>query len=423
VGSWVSGSLFSYPDCASVPVFFNLPRLNVELPFALNPHIIGYSSAVMAEAPYILMMLATVLMVDMYANHQKIRGKGIMGTFFGPGITYLVKTIGLAFLPATPLYLIHKKHARKAILAFIAFMIIAGLWAYRNFTKTESLVSSRYEKVMEVHYGDQDTLLSTLKGFFVGAINNTWELLTKFMPATMIGFWIEYRFPNSIIILRVISLIITTIILFGFIHQVQKGIGFAEFLIFFATGIALLWPFMYERRVIPYLPFLYVYLVSGIDCVLQVLTKRIDVLTKHKRIVLLILSSALLINAGRGIQGVLRPVRNRLEDISYSANWVQWLNAELPKEAVIMTPYGPSIYLYLNRETLPYPEICDTEFIIEHTKQANFILIQPLLNAPKKFSEYTDNCLRPTIKRAEDIYKLIYEVPDEFIEVYRIEKP
>jgi hypothetical protein len=32
VGSWVSGSLFSYPDCASVPVFFNLPRLNVELP-------------------------------------------------------------------------------------------------------------------------------------------------------------------------------------------------------------------------------------------------------------------------------------------------------------------------------------------------------------------------------------------------------
>jgi peptidoglycan/xylan/chitin deacetylase (PgdA/CDA1 family) len=32
VGSWVSGWLFSYPDCASVPVFFNLPRLNVELP-------------------------------------------------------------------------------------------------------------------------------------------------------------------------------------------------------------------------------------------------------------------------------------------------------------------------------------------------------------------------------------------------------
>jgi hypothetical protein len=37
VGSWVSGSLFSYPDCASVPVFFNLPRLNVELPDEPEP--------------------------------------------------------------------------------------------------------------------------------------------------------------------------------------------------------------------------------------------------------------------------------------------------------------------------------------------------------------------------------------------------
>jgi uncharacterized protein YydD (DUF2326 family) len=40
VGSWVSGWLFSYPDCASVPVFFNLPRLNVELPVLLPDSLI-----------------------------------------------------------------------------------------------------------------------------------------------------------------------------------------------------------------------------------------------------------------------------------------------------------------------------------------------------------------------------------------------
>jgi hypothetical protein len=77
VGSWVSGWLFSYPDCASVPVFFNLPRLNVELPdIGGSPEIVVFGKDGSFSANGAVVFLG-VKSVDLSGNYS-IDGNRVM---------------------------------------------------------------------------------------------------------------------------------------------------------------------------------------------------------------------------------------------------------------------------------------------------------------------------------------------------------
>ena len=147
-----------------------------------------------------------------------------------------------------------------------------------------------------------------------------------------------------------ISLLLSSIVLTGFIVTVRRRMTVAEFLVPISVAIILLWPFASFRFMLPLIPFLFFYLVVG----LQTLTRSAQV----ARIVLLCVIGLSLFDHA----GYVFHMRRQSEPVQ--GGWVGsarevdtalvWIRDNLGSDGIIATTNPALLYLRTGRKSITY---------------------------------------------------------------------
>jgi hypothetical protein len=149
-----------------------------------------------------------------------------------------------------------------------------------------------------------------------------------------------------------ISLLLSGVVLTGFVVTAWRRMTVAEFLVPISVGIILLWPFWSFRFMLPLIPFLFFYLVIG----LQVLTRS----TRVARIALLcIIGLSLFDHAGYVLYA-------RSQGEAAQGGWVGnarevdtalvWIRDNLGSEGIIATTNPALLYLRTGRKSITYDD-------------------------------------------------------------------
>lgn len=149
-----------------------------------------------------------------------------------------------------------------------------------------------------------------------------------------------------------ISLALTAIVLAGFIETVRRRMTVAEFLVPLSLAVVLLWPFWSFRFVLPLTPYLFFYLVIG----LQVLTRSLQV---ARMALLCIIGLNLYDHAGYILHGRSQSRAGRVEWVR-SAQEVDaaldWIRDHLGTEGTIASTNPALLYLRTGRRSISYDD-------------------------------------------------------------------
>jgi hypothetical protein len=149
-----------------------------------------------------------------------------------------------------------------------------------------------------------------------------------------------------------ISLLLSSIVLTGFIVTARRQMTVAEFLVPISVAIILLWPFASFRFMLPLIPFLFFYLVIG----LQALTRT----ARAARIVLLcIIGLSLYDHAGYVfyMRGQSEPVRGGWVGSAREVDTaLAWIRDNLDADGIIATTNPALLYLHTGRKSITYDD-------------------------------------------------------------------
>jgi hypothetical protein len=149
-----------------------------------------------------------------------------------------------------------------------------------------------------------------------------------------------------------ISLVLSAIVLVGFIASVRRGITVTEFLVPMSVAIVLVWPFWSFRFVLPLTPYLYLYLITGI----QALTRSM----RAARIVVLCLIGLALYDHAfyiwhvrSGSEGHRMEWVDRAGDVDRA---LEWIRDHLPAEGTVASTNPALLYLRTGRKSFTYDD-------------------------------------------------------------------
>jgi hypothetical protein len=149
-----------------------------------------------------------------------------------------------------------------------------------------------------------------------------------------------------------VSLTFGVIVLVGFVAAARQRITVAEFLVPVAVAIVLLWPFWSFRFVLPLTPYLFFYLVAG----LQALTRSPQAI----RIVLLcIIGLSLYDHTGYIVLGRGHSAADRVEwlgDAKHVDAALDWIHHHLGHDGTIASTNPALLYLRTGRRSIAYDD-------------------------------------------------------------------
>lgn len=151
---------------------------------------------------------------------------------------------------------------------------------------------------------------------------------------------------------KIVSAVLTALALVGFIIRCRRGLTVAEPLVVLALGMIVLWPFWTFRFVLPLVPFLLIYLATGVGAIASPAAARIFLLVL---IGLNVLDHAEFIARA---QGSPRSVvwRAQGDDI---AQVFDWIRRETPPGSIIAADNPALVYLRTGRRTVAINSLDD----------------------------------------------------------------
>jgi hypothetical protein len=236
----------------------------VLLLLALNPVFATYGSMVMAEQPYLVVMLLVLLALDRWVAETAVLTRaGVALMLLLPFLVWL-KQAGLGFAIGCILYLAWRRQLHKALATSAATLLLLLPLVVARLVENTPVLGSRYSS--EIGDGGQSLMhrLTHLPGqaialYWRWAVPNS-VLPTGIDPMPTHGFWST--------VLSDIRLAIAPIVLLGIIAWAIQRRGDAAI---WATGFywleTLLFPFTNERRIILVLPLVLAWLVLGVKTV------------------------------------------------------------------------------------------------------------------------------------------------------------
>ncbi|MCB0190799.1 MAG: hypothetical protein KDJ65_02545 [Anaerolineae bacterium] len=420
---------------ASIPLIYRLLALRIKKPYlhllmiviVLNHGLITYSVRVMSEAAFLFFSLLTLNLFETWLRrHQEQPAYGLLVLVILLALfTQLIRTIGIALLLAIIVYLLLKRYFRP--LAVVTIVIVLGmlpqLWL--NTQRGGTIISSGYQQQV---FGINSP---------TEKITQAWSTIKKYtgdnkiVTTLLVPIFGQNFFVTTLTNLNVIS-IARTLINSGVLALILLGIflTWPKFRIsdvyvgFYLLGIISFWnPLVataQARFLVPIIPFLYAYLLSGLLWLIQ------QIIPEHSHhryslpitAVLSMLLVFLLLD--HNLQDWRTPARNNITDLSIGTTWIK---ANTPPDAVVMSRMPVLDYLYARRQTIDYPgknEIL-APYLTRH--QINYILISPYVQMPKsnQLDDITKNKLLPAVQSHPDKFQLVYKSPAHGVWVYEVE--
>ncbi len=420
-----------------------LLRQGIVVLFALHPITVSQAAMIMSEPVY----LAVLLMALLYLKRPPLkvrRSETVFGFLAGllGAVGFLVRIMGLTLLPAAGLALLTRKLWWRATAFGLVFLLVVSIWGYRNLTIGNSGLFGGYEDdvkqaQLQSNLPEEKGFLPALKVLARRLPQNTWEEVSAYLPALLVP-----ALPGpgtSVLVVSadlpfwevVIGLGITGLLGLGaFIYARSKGLDTPLWFTASQLGLLLIWTFTFQRYYYAVLPFCYLYFLTAIDFLLgkvrvlphiQAVRPFLTRLKLSENRFLLTLILLMVLNLYITIYNTINPMKDQMRDFQAG---VDWLNQNTPSDAILMTNFAPSVWLYARRPTADYPAWTTSESIQRDIKEkkADFIILGPDLDhkSPVTTPSYVQRYLRPFIEQNPGDFLLVYRDLSKALVIYQV---
>lgn len=467
---WVS-LLFTL---ATLPLFYRLAasRLSSNLSlaavalFALSPHIVGASTWVMSEAPFVFFMLFSVLLVEKLVMVRPVTSWPLLiGAGLATAALLLVRYFGLPIVGAIIFYVLVRLRNWRAVV----FAAIVGLGVMvPTFGFGAEAAMARYGSMGTsllgfLNLGDAAisrpgsanvaAWITSDLGFGAAILRNTRHLLTSALPDTIMllfggpqvtAFFASIGLGYLPIILQGV---ISAMIILGYGLCLRRRLTVIEVIapayIFFLLVITQgRWPDMGSafRYIFPMIPFVLVYFLYTVQALDRLGRRQSwwpETLRQRAWFTGLMAASLLLLYMARDVQAIVNPVRDRLPDVTSGADWIDKNTAA---DAIILAELPRVSAIYARRAMVPYPdgsyeardvfrdaEACSTAACIDETinrSHVDYVLITHQISPelPFHWSRFTEHNVVPLMESDTERFQMVYTSSDGSVRVYRVRR-
>jgi hypothetical protein len=279
----------------------------VAVAIAITPAFVFLAtSTVMSECVFTLFQLATVLLVHRSADARDSGQARLftIGAALTAGAIVLVRSAGLGLVLAVGLWFLKERMWKRAalfgsvaVLCILPWMLYARAHAPTPVERVlhgGSIVYSYGEQIWMRWAGDPASGTVTLREFPARVGVNIADVFGRgigglFIPTLFRGpaesgeemvalggaAGLGWGSMGSARATVLISLVLSGLVLLGFVRTAREHVTVAELLVPISFGIIFLWPFWTFRFVVPLAPYLFFYLVAGIRTVAPLRVARI----------------------------------------------------------------------------------------------------------------------------------------------------
>lgn len=362
---------------------------NVHLSFAtimlviFNPSLMRYAVIMMSEIPFVVFSIITLWMVSkMNLDLPWFRNKWFYASLISLGISYYIRTAGIALLAGIALYLIFEKKW-KFLMAYMAGLIIIALpWFIRS--KMLGLGSSYLSQLIMVNPYHREKGVMGIADFLSRIWSNTERYITREIP---IGLYKYPAFDYKSEIQQsewILGLLILSVCAFGMWKLTQFRrlvLGY----VLGTLGILLAWPEVWTgpRFIMPLIPVLILLFVNGIyelGFLLISTTKLSKFYFIKMAIALLPLICIPLVlktgmkHAKNAASSDYNPRYKRFFQIA------QYAAENTPNDAIICNRKGQLFYLFSGRKSVNYAYTKNEEDQIKYMQEkgVDFVVVDQL---------------------------------------------
>lgn len=372
---------------------------------ALNPLLIGTSVTVMSESAYLFFSLLAIYLFDKWENKKQVWLIILISilVFY----TQLIRTIGIALFIAFILYLLFSRRFREIAISVIVFLI--GTLIQRFITG--SLISTGYQsQVFNSSISEKiGQVFSNALGYYNEVISSSLipifgSRLDSILENYGLGF-----------IPFVFNIIILFLIAFG-IFRIHPKLEWMHFyFVIYVLGILAFWNpnvgSVKARFLIPILPFLYFYFLTGVKFFIEKFPQ-----SNRVAVTLAILISIPLL--ARNIQDIINPVKNQITDLSIGASWVA---ENAPADSIVMVNEPVPAYPHVQRKTINFPKGNQDLIRYLDNQGIDYIIISPLLQSSRSLDldPFIKNEVLSVLQSNPDLFSLVHENKEYNVFVYQ----
>jgi len=399
-------------------LFFIVKRLtqNDHIAFAvsfitlLNYHILGYSTIMMSEIPFLFFSLLCLwLFLKIDFSKPVFKNGRFFLLLLCLSFSFYIRSVALALFVSLLLFLIFNKQWRYLYCLVGGFILLYLPWILRNQNaKENSYISQLFLKnPYQPAQGSID-----FSGMFERILVNMERYITKEIPSSMVYVQdIVYTDTSAPITEWLLGVLILAGIGFG-IYKLPKFKTFIFLYVLSFFAVLMVWPSVWygTRFLVPLIPLLLFLFIFGMISFLNWLQKKIiPKQLKHfatiTTIVLLTFWAFMY-----GSDSVSKLKTHAKSDYSYNyKNYfalAEWIHENASDDAVTSVRKEGLFYLFSKKNVTNYQKTLDKEAQIAYLKSKNvdYVVVEQL-----GFSS-TSNYLVPVIDRYPNKFKIIKEL-------------
>jgi hypothetical protein len=336
------------------------------------------TSTVMSECVFTLTQLLTMIAVERCAREENGRAAWRYAAMGGAlaALSFLTRSIGLGLIVAALIYLLKEGLRRQAVIFAVGVALLVGPWmiyarlhapteAQRNEQNgyvVQSYTTQLWQRRAGVATGEKLSVSDIIERCW----NNAVEIAGLDVGAMLAAPSVRPPERNGLEALgsgggvRALSLILSLLIIAGFVAAAREKLTLAEFFVPISLLITVVWPWTPFRFVLPLAPLMIFYLLAGLRLVARPFqSSRRNPASEWPRLMLgLAVGCLVLVNiydSAKYLWHLKGPEAERPEWVrafGEHEEMMNWIGAKLPKTDVIATPNPPLIFLYTGNKTI-----------------------------------------------------------------------
>ncbi len=258
---------FAFGAAALIPMFFLLRvrwgddmALVVTVLTAVNPFYLNIATSILSETVYLFLTLCAML-----ALNRSAESDGSLKESVKPALliaaSFYARTVGLTLTVASGLYLLLQRRFRWAFVLVIIQLVLIGWWGWRSVQ-----VDSPYIGLLLKP--NEDTSVAGVASKWLGlVIHNIPRYAGKVMADLAGGPFVALIDPYHPVKVGA-SLTLSLLFIVGFIKDLRDRVSLEGVYLLIYLGVHSLWPYHHARFLIPILPFILAYSISGLETLL-----------------------------------------------------------------------------------------------------------------------------------------------------------
>ena len=225
---------------------------------AFNGRLIWHAGSLFAELPYALLSVLALWAVERYATTDR-HGLGVLAGLL-LGLAYLTRVIGLTLLLAAVVWLLAKRLPRKlpVVLLCCALLIVPWLiWQRTHRSPAHTPAAAYYTD----YTSDFSARVGDIQSLPARVAKNLFYVAVVFVP--LVSLSLDYQHSKDARFLPALVCAFALIVL-GLVKRCLAGPRLQEVYVIFYLGLLLILPYteVFDRYILPLLPFLLLYLVT-----------------------------------------------------------------------------------------------------------------------------------------------------------------